>query len=59
MESRMSKEGEKEYLVHWQGYEPEDNSWEPKSSFKYNKNLIKDFELKNKGKLSSTGDSED
>jgi hypothetical protein len=33
-----------EYLVAWKGYPPEDNTWEPRSSFRNAREVLADFE---------------
>ena len=39
------------YLVKWQGYSDEDNTWEPVSNLKYVKFMIADFEKELQGKI--------
>ena len=43
LKKRLSKKGEVEYLIQWDGYGEDHNSWEPKANI-FDTNLIRAFE---------------
>ena len=44
MSHRLDKKGQYEYKVHWKGYKPEDDTWEPYKQFTDSRTVTKYWE---------------
>lgn len=58
IDKRTGKGGKIEFLIKWKGKKSKDNSWEDAKTVK-NKDLIKDFDAKNKSELDTETKSEE